>query len=73
MGADALTPRERQVIQAIRHGRARSKKAIARRMGIRTRTIEHYIITIGKKLPADYEPTAPPFLRVVLWAVGMTP
>lgn len=70
MGAEPLTPRERQVIQAIRHGRARSMKSIARRMGIRPRTIETYIIAIGRKLPADYEPESPPFLRVVLWAVG---
>lgn len=70
MGAEPLTPRERQVIQAIRHGRARSMKSIARRMGIRPRSIEAHIVAIGKKLPPDYEPDTPPFLRVLLWAVG---
>lgn len=68
-----LTPRERQVVAAIKDHNARSVKAITRRLRIRRRTVETHLTSINRKLPADHEPGTMPFLRVLLWALRPSP
>ena len=65
-----MTPRELEVLDAIRSG-ARSLEGIARALNppISPRTAEVHVRSIAGTLPDDWEPKAPPFWRVVSWAV----
>lgn len=65
----ALTRREQDVIRALRVHRARSLKAIGVRLHVSTRTAEAFVTSISRKLPADFEEGARPFIRVLLWAL----
>ena len=65
-----LTPREIEVLEAIREG-SRSLPSIARRLDppISHRTAEAHVSSIAEKLPTDHEPDSSPFLRVMLWVL----
>lgn len=71
MTFEGLTPREEEVVQAIRDG-ARSYTAIARALDppCAPRTVEAHLASIYRLLPADLEPDAPPFWRLVMAVVG---
>lgn len=53
--------------------RARSLKQIARRLHVGGRTVEAFVASISKKLPADFETGTRPFIRVLLWALRPLP
>lgn len=68
---EELTPREREVIEAIRNG-ARSYSAIARALEppCSPRTVEAHLASIYWHLPHEVEPDAPPFWRLVFCVLG---
>lgn len=71
MVTDGLTPRELEVLDAIRAG-ARSYTAIAKALEppCATRTVEAHLASIYRNLPDDVEPDMPPFWRLVVCVVG---
>lgn len=71
MVTEGLTPRELEVVEAIRAG-ARSYSAIARVLDppCATRTVEAHLSSIYRNLPGDIEPDAPPFWRLVICVSG---
>lgn len=66
MGRTTLTPRERDVIDAVRSG-AHTYKAIARALGrgVTTHTAQAHVYSICRKIPRT---KSPPLIRLILWA-----
>lgn len=65
-----LTDRELEVLEVIVVG-CRSLSHIARELDppISRRTAEAHVTNIDGKLPRDFEPSVPPFWRVILFVV----
>lgn len=64
-----MTERQLEVCHAIQGG-ARSLHAVAQSVDppVSRRTARHHVTAIAESLPDDFEPDAPPFWRVVMWA-----
>ncbi len=69
-----LTERELEVVAVIQEG-ARSMAQIAKAMDppVSKRTVQAHVYRIALKIPADHEPDATTFLRVMLWSLHTAP